>query len=126
MKRARKKVTQKMQPDLKKRWVKALRSGRYQQAHGRLMEGHREGFCCLGVLCNVVKPRGWDASGSWCFNRKDTVHNDAVAGSLTASLREQFGLNAAQEAHLIKMNDGTGGVKERSFKEIAAWIEENL
>jgi hypothetical protein len=35
-----------------KRWVQALRSGKYQQATGVLYDGN--GYCCLGVACDVL------------------------------------------------------------------------
>lgn len=47
----------KMDPTIKARWVAALRSGDYEQGHGRL---HTRGpkdtsmFCCLGVLCDLA------------------------------------------------------------------------
>jgi len=34
------------------KWVKALRSGKYEQAKGVLHNG--TGYCCLGVLCVVA------------------------------------------------------------------------
>ena len=44
--------TMKMPPDIKQRWIDALRSGQYPQGHGRLQVAGR--FCCLGVLCEVL------------------------------------------------------------------------
>lgn len=41
-----------MNPEIKARWVSALRSGRYEQAKYRLRSD--TGYCCLGVLCDVV------------------------------------------------------------------------
>lgn len=40
-----------------KKWVKALRSGKFKQAHNQLgtMDGAR---CCLGVLCELAKAEG--------------------------------------------------------------------
>ncbi len=47
-----------MNPEIKARWVEALRSGEFQQGHQAL---HRaadkvgpERFCCLGVLCTLA------------------------------------------------------------------------
>lgn len=43
------------------RWVAALRSGKYEQAHEVLNDG--VGFCCLGVLCDLAAKDGgpqWD------------------------------------------------------------------
>lgn len=42
-----------MNPELKKKWVDALRSGEYKQGKG-ILNGER-GFCCLGVLCEVME-----------------------------------------------------------------------
>lgn len=46
-----------MDQELKKKWVKALLSGRYKQGRSALYRGH-ETYCCLGVLgvvCRVPK-----------------------------------------------------------------------
>jgi len=40
-----------MDVEIKKLWLEALRSGEYKQAQGLLTDG--EGFCCLGVLCDI-------------------------------------------------------------------------
>ena len=43
----------------KKKWVKALRSGKYEQCTGRLhLKG--DGYCCLGVLCDIVGAGRWE------------------------------------------------------------------
>ncbi len=42
-----------MNKEIKARWVEALRSGNYEQ--GRYNLRHQNQFCCLGVLCDVVK-----------------------------------------------------------------------
>ena len=46
----------KMDPTIKARWVAALRSGDYNQGHGRLhtKENGISSFCCLGVLCDLA------------------------------------------------------------------------
>ena len=41
-----------MKKSVKKLWVKALRSGEYEQGKYRLRDRHNK-FCCLGVLCNL-------------------------------------------------------------------------
>jgi hypothetical protein len=40
-----------MKPELKKRWVDALRSGKYQQTDSALEDAN--GHCCLGVACSL-------------------------------------------------------------------------
>lgn len=34
-------------------WIKALRSGKYAQGQGKLNQNNK--FCCLGVLCEVLR-----------------------------------------------------------------------
>lgn len=36
-----------------KKWVKALRSGKYRQGRGVLRTGN-DSYCCLGVLCDIA------------------------------------------------------------------------
>lgn len=51
-----------MDKKIKRRWIRALRSGKYEQCKGYLhLEG--DGFCCLGVLCDVLKK---DLKIGWC------------------------------------------------------------
>jgi hypothetical protein len=40
-----------MNPQIKQKWVSALRSGDYQQGRSYLRTDN--GFCCLGVLCDL-------------------------------------------------------------------------
>jgi hypothetical protein len=40
-----------MNPQIKQKWVDALRSGDYQQGRNYLRTDN--GFCCLGVLCDL-------------------------------------------------------------------------
>lgn len=50
-----------MNEDVKKKWVKALRSGEYKQGQFQLRPS-TENFCCLGVLCDLAEKEG---IGSW-------------------------------------------------------------
>lgn len=42
-----------MNPEIKKRWTDALRSGKYEQGSSRL-NLKDEQYCCLGVLCELA------------------------------------------------------------------------
>lgn len=46
-------MEKKLDPELKAKWLAALRSGEYKQ--GRYCLSTDNGFCCLGVLCDIVK-----------------------------------------------------------------------
>lgn len=40
-----------MKKEIKKKWLRALRSGRYKQGKDYLHKNNK--FCCLGVLCDL-------------------------------------------------------------------------
>lgn len=95
-----------MNPELKAKWVAALRSGEYRQVSGRLRKG--DGFCCLGVLCTVADmPITQDG---------ETLVETGDYGPLDALLGREHVLQ------LYRMNDNS----RRSFQEIADYIEANL
>lgn len=99
---------------IKKKWVDALRSGKYRQARMQLKErnpGRHCSYCCLGVLCNVIDPKGWD--GEW-FRGIET--------ELPFELRRGLGITEDQQNTLVSMNDDDLA----NFETIAQYIEENL
>jgi hypothetical protein len=59
-------MTTPMNPEIKARWLAALRSGLYPQTRVTLRDV--DGYCCLGVLCNLHA----HATGeSWHIDGKD-------------------------------------------------------
>lgn len=68
---ARKNTTH-MKPTVKKRWLAALRSGRYAQGYGCLVQpgllgGGDACYCCLGVLCAIAPRRIAVERGGYYF-----------------------------------------------------------
>jgi hypothetical protein len=51
-------MTEKLNPEIKARWVAALRSGEYTQTTGMLKRAENT-MCCLGVLCDLYDKNGW-------------------------------------------------------------------
>lgn len=47
-----------MKPDIKQKWIEALRSGEYVQGTGCLHNADNGSFCCLGVLCDLADQEG--------------------------------------------------------------------
>ena len=45
-----------MNPEIKAKWVEALRSGEYEQGENSLLHGGR--YCCLGVLASLATAAG--------------------------------------------------------------------
>lgn len=125
----------KMNPEVKARWVAALRSGDYRQANQVLRSG--DSFCCLGVLCDVYAAehgvKGWSQSR---FDRDgDGYPNDVVcdwagfgisgdddAGALRCSADYDPKVEiVGKRKHVSEHNDDG-----RTFAEIADAIEEQL
>jgi hypothetical protein len=50
-----------MKPEIKAQWIAALRSGKYPQTTHNLKT--EQGFCCLGVLCDISGVGEWDDQG---------------------------------------------------------------
>ena len=106
-----------MDKQIKKLWVKALRSENYQQGQGKLCDTKKDTYCCLGVLaCELglmeedgrIHPRG-----SYVYGYRATVPN---------SILREVGLSDDDCGHLMHLNDISG----RPFSEIADHIEKNL
>ena len=104
-----------MKHELKTKWIKALRSGKYRQGRGRLKYGDR--YCCLGVLRHISDP-------------KDTRHS---SNTLTYEQMKDYGMDMHSPLHILSnMNDGREPTygdkpgKKHSFAEIADYIEKNL
>ena len=97
-----------MDPVLKKKWVAALRSGKYEQGKEALRNGDK--YCCLGVLCEIetgAKP-----------NKVPFPSN---------ARKERLGLTSKECETLAEFNDGDRPIRKPwSFKRIATWIEKNL
>lgn len=58
-----------MKQNIMKKWVKALRSGKFKQGTGTLKQYNRKGkaeHCCLGVLCELY-------NGEMRKNKKKTL-----------------------------------------------------
>lgn len=106
-----------MNPWVKQKWVRALRSGEYEQGNGWLICGERRSYCCLGVLAEEMVPE---------FIRpvNESLQNlgiDGSAGTLPDDLAIMFGLDRNSQYTLAQMND-----EGDCFLTIADWIEREL
>lgn len=106
-----------MTPELKARWLKALRSGRYHQVTSYLQTADGKN-CCLGVLCRIVAPRDWEKGcGDYLSHALAPNGNRLSLAGLDC-----VGLTTKQQNRLIFLNDDAC----RSFPEIADWIEKSI
>lgn len=104
----------KSQKALRKEWIKALRSGKYEQCTGQLRDV--DTYCCLGVLCEIALKKGLIKG----YNSRSL--------DLPEEVRESVGLTTTDGQYndtentildLTTLND----TRKLSFKKIANVIE---
>jgi hypothetical protein len=113
-----------MNPNVKTKWVEALRSGEYTQ--GRNLLHYMDDFCCLGVLCELAVKDGVQMSVS---GNRGVNSYDNNASSLPDAVKDWAGLSSNLPLAKIEgvnytlhyMNDDGN-----SFAEIADIIEKGL
>lgn len=116
-----------MKPELKKKWVDALRSGKYIQGRSWLKNTKTNTYCCLGVLCEVLVEEG-KATEQSSNNDPDLSafkfpgHEDTATFSLNNFLSDELELPHKFRSDLINMNDQ----EKKPFTEIADHIEKHL
>lgn len=99
------------QIQVRRAWVKALRSGQYRQTSCNLSAYEDEGrpaYCCLGVLCDVVDPHN---AQQWRGEQMPPPDLEQAAG---------LGPTIDEAGNLAELNDVEGW----SFLDIARYIEE--
>lgn len=114
---------------VRRRWVKALRSGQYRKTTGNLVtsQNGKDSFCCLGVLCDlavragVIAPPesndfGYLMYGGGSYDLPVPVR---VWAGLTSS-SGTFDEKIRRQYSLVNLNDD---VKGFTFKKIADVIE---
>ena len=117
-----------MNKELKKKWLDALRGGGYKQTRNALRD--TDGFCCLGVLCDILEKGKW-GDGEYPDYKLDATSFLASGASGKKILCTMLGMAEAEgiEQHignrLTNMNDGEGGPCY-SFVEIADYIEAKI
>jgi hypothetical protein len=119
-----------MNEEIKRRWIEALRSGRYQQGTQYLRQG--DWYCCLGVLCDLY------ATDEWTQHEGDDITDPYWYLDATDTLPEEVvdwaGLPDENPCVLVEMADGNtyprdlGSLNDtgHSFRVIAALIEDQL
>ena len=108
-----------------KRWIRALRSGKYTKRTGKLTDDCGTSFCALGVLCdladrsNIAQRNGTGYEGLAGTNGKSS-------SSLPAVVKEWSGLETVDPYIFINGNrDSVAGHNDagRTFVEIANGLE---
>ena len=103
----------KMMNELTRKWLDALRSGKYPQSQYALKR--LSGYCCLGVACDVYDSTRWEMV-------PQGFKYMGIVGFLPAVVAEEFGLSNTLIDTVMTMNDASNA----SFAEIADYIEKEL
>ena len=125
-----------MKQNIMKKWIKALRSGKYKQGEGTLKQYDSKGnaqHCCLGVLCELynqemrknkkktIPEKIYDNDSNFSFGY---TRFDRICDGLPKSVMYWSGVRNTigqfETENLADLND-TG----RKFKTIAGIIEKN-
>ena len=105
-----------MKPEIKTKWVEALRSGEYQQGKYKLIENEK--YCCLGVLSNLfAKEKGCD----FPIEPFEVLRFDVVDWSGIDRTNPSLYFEDGHQS-LTSLNDFVN----LNFKELADLIEEQL
>lgn len=97
----------KMDPELKAKWLEALRDEENKQIRGAFASD--SGYCCLGLLHRIETNSNWRSKD---FSKFDGYFSSERNGTKQCGLSEE-------EDILIDMNDK----QEKTFLEIADWVE---
>lgn len=115
---------------IKQKWLEALRSGKYEQSKRNLRTD--EGYCCLGVLCDLAAEQ---KVGKWVNATQDRYQFVSPSGRSTdshflppfvrkwAGIKHKHGYKTVINGNaytLAELNDSGS-----SFKEIADVIEKH-
>ena len=112
-----------MKIEWKKKWLKALRRGKYKQGRLALRRRSNGGYeyCCLGVLCNIVDPKAWRQwEETFTHNRESYIH-------LSTKVMKIVGLGSndpmlTKPVSCMIAND----MRKMTFKQIADLIQQSI
>lgn len=118
--------THRMNPDVKREWVTALRSKKFPQTKGKLHD--ERGYCCLGVLTEIAKRHGIVDRVAWAhmahayfYDGQDNFPPPQVCMWAGLDSKDPVVFTNYVAVSLATLNDG--GVP---FAVIADYIEEQL
>lgn len=110
-----------MKKRIKKKWVKALRSGEYEQGTYQLRDSDNY-FCCLGVLCDIYAKENNKRWRQGCFAGNDALLPDSVIE--WSGLLDEFGGKVVinEQSKCLTAHNDHG----KTFTEIADAIQAQL
>lgn len=113
--RGKKELMEKLPIEFKEKWVAALRSGEYKQGRMGLYSESENSFCCLGIGCII--------SG---LEKNKLIGKPYVSGRLAGGLVPTAIVGYGSQNSLVRTLAEMNDLHNKSFSEIADYIEENL
>ena len=123
-----------MNKKVKAKWLEALRSGEYKQTTSTLMNPTTNGYCCLGVLCDLyAKEVGGSFDSDGFFRDKKGNMGDGTPPDDVIKWAEMRDENPSVSGKYSKMVDNEDNIsiaelndEGKRFKTIANIIEKEL
>ena len=127
----------KMNPEVKQKWIGALRSGKYEQGSEKLRSV--SGYCCLGVLCDLYAQEHnteWEFRGNeetnlqpqdyWYFDKESEFLPESVMN--WAKLFRNPMLRIEDDDEMFEVNEEVSTLNDEgySFSTIADLIEAQM
>jgi hypothetical protein len=101
--------------ELKDNWLKALRSGDYEQFNDKLKNSdNNKQMCCLGVLADIHPNIRISKNGENCIVRNKKVSYDPF---------DEMKIHNGCPAHLASRNDNSYRDGKRDYSEVIPLIE---
>lgn len=118
----------KMNPEVKQRWLAALRSGKYKKGRGTLRQTSRipflpDKFCALGVLCEIAVEDGVITKLKSNDGTRAYKYDNINTSSLPCQVITWARITALESCRLSSINDRSHA---KNFDHEADWIEANL
>jgi hypothetical protein len=113
----------KLKPEVKEKWLAALRSGEYNQGRRQLRTSDGN-YCCIGVLCDISGLGEWVDDAGYGSNYKT---EDGLSWATAPAVVRAWATRDGEDSDsvwddLVGLND----LSSLSFEEIAMYIEEDL
>lgn len=120
-----------MKPEIKTKWLEALRSGKYKQTQKYLKvkkEDNTCSYCCLGVLCELagataieIEPTQFRQLPFFSYQYQDTWSN----GVLPAKLSEELGFHPTGQVSVTPDNEFFSTELGRKVKKQVSFENDN-
>lgn len=101
-----------------KKWLVALKSGQYKQTTGTLKDS--DGYCCLGVACEISNLGKWDQEGRYI------IGDNLIVGRIMSDdpVGSKISISELMIQRCVAMND-SGRTFDYIANEIEGWYNDN-